>query len=339
MKISPFLQACASAPELSVIRLQTLLRLQPWSFGLLGGLIVFCGIMLQVPLLNLDRGDAIEILGNALFFGVSIGILLGSASPVLRGGARDLDALRSVLPIPDASYQCLQTGMTRVPRSASMVLLAIGLLLGLAHNVLLNHHRLAMPFVLIQMGMTLLLWVSMLTIVPKLVQNALLFSRLGALAQPDLLRPSRHAAFGSAALRPALFLVGIVCAYGFLIIGDDDPFDDGVWIGLFFSFLTLIGIVVLPLRGIRRRIRETRGQVLAELDRRFDEFHATRMSEAEAHDLAAMDTILDMRERVAQAPGWPVDFAGIKRILLYVVLPPLTWAAAALTEILISGAL
>jgi hypothetical protein len=50
-----------------------------------------------------------------------------------------------------------------------------------------------------------------------------------------------------------------------------------------------------------------------------------------------MDTILDMRERVAQAPGWPLDLAGVRRILLYIVLPPLTWAAAALVEMFIDG--
>ena len=51
-----------------------------------------------------------------------------------------------------------------------------------------------------------------------------------------------------------------------------------------------------------------------------------------------MDTLLDMRERVAHAPGWPMDLAGVRRILLYVVLPPLTWAAAALVEMLIDSA-
>jgi len=47
--------------------------------------------------------------------------------------------------------------------------------------------------------------------------------------------------------------------------------------------------------------------------------------------------LTDMRERVVQAPGWPLDLAGIPGILLYIVLPPLTWAAAALVEMFIGG--
>jgi len=94
----------------------------------------------------------------------------------------------------------------------------------------------------------------------------------------------------------------------------------------------------MPLRGIRRRIRETRTAALQQLDARYDAISRDGLTSAEPQQLSAMDTLLDMRERVAQAPGWPMDLAGVRRILLYVVLPPLTWAAAALVEMLIDSA-
>ena len=102
--------------------------------------------------------------------------------------------------------------------------------------------------------------------------------------------------------------------------------------------MSLVGIVALPLRGIRRRIREARTAALTQLDAQYDAISQGGLTAAEPQQLSAMDTVLDMRERVAQAPGWPMNLAGVRRILLYVVLPPLTWAAAALVEMLIDAA-
>lgn len=65
---------------------------------------------------------------------------------------------------------------------------------------------------------------------------------------------------------------------------------------------------------------------------RLDTITSSDIAHASADDLFELDALLDMREPVAQAPAWPVDLAGVKRIFLHIVLPPLTWAAAALVE-------
>ena len=91
--------------------------------------------------------------------------------------------------------------------------------------------------------------------------------------------------------------------------------------------------------GIRVRIRETRQESLAALDARIESLDIGDVANASVKVMDEMDTVLDMRERVARAPGWPLDLAGVRRILLYIVLPPLTWAAAAIVEMLIDSAL
>jgi hypothetical protein len=278
------LQVRAASPELPLLRLLTWSRLPPLVFGVLCALIITSSLLLPVISLPLGLGLGLDsfrsVLGSALFFGASIGMLTGLSRFVFSGAAVDLQRL-----------------------------------------------------------VTVLLWIAMLFTIPPLVQNAALFSSLGKIAQPDLLRPSRHAAFGTAALRPALFLIGILCAYTLLFIGSKNPFEGAVWIGILASSVPMLGIVALPLRGIRRRIREQRQVTLAALDTRLDALTSADIACVNADDLFQLDAILDMRERVAKAPSWPFDVAAIKRILLYTVLPPMTWAAAAIVEMMIDSAL
>ena len=329
----------AGSPLLPILRLQRLSRLPPLPFGILCGALVFTLVFSPVFLLQLNQAVILDVAASGLFFGSSIAIVAGATAPVLHGTARDLEQARGVISISDGDYQTLESGLFRQAGATTALLLLLGLGMGFAHNYLLGHHRNPMPFLFTQSLATVLMWVAMMLTLPKMVANALVFSRLGRVAQPDLLRPSRHAAFGTAALRPAVFVIGIICAYGFLLLGSGSPLDEWVWLGVASSFVTLLGIVVLPLRGIRQRIQETRGIVLAALDHRIEKLDVREIDQASLRSLDEMDTLLDMRERVARAPGWPLDLAGLKRILLYTVLPPLSWAAAALVEKVIDSAL
>jgi len=209
--------------------------------------------------------------------------------------------------------------------------------LGVLHSFVLNNHLSPMNFAIPQFCGTILLWVGMFITVPPLIRNAALFSSLGRIARPDLLRPSRHAAFGAAALRPALLMTGMLCAYALLFLSGDNPLDGPVVIGIIAGLIPSIGIVALPLRGIRGRIREERQETLAALDARLDNITQGDIAGADADTLFQLDAILDMRERVAKAPAWPFDVNALKRMLLYTVLPPLTWAAAAIVEMMVDS--
>ncbi|MCB1843012.1 MAG: hypothetical protein KDI09_08645, partial [Halioglobus sp.] len=43
-------------------------------------------------------------------------------------------------------------------------------------------------------------------------------------------------------------------------------------------------------------------------------------------------TLLVYRRELADLPGWPFDISNVTRLSLYLVIPPLTWVAAALIE-------
>ena len=134
-----------------------------------------------------------------------------------------------------------------------------------------------------------------------------------------------------------MFVIGILSAYPLLSFGRGNALDTAVWLGFAASLVALFSILSLPLSGIRRRIADRRQEILLELDGRLEAIDSANLGTVSADALRDIDTILDMRERVLQAPAWPMDLAGVRRILLYIILPPLTWAAAALVEMLIDG--
>jgi len=329
-------RAVADAREVPLLRFQNALGFPAALFAVLCGALIF--LLLHLPRMLAPEGaGASQSTGTALFFATTFGILAAFTRSVYYGGVTDLRALRPIIPLAPEDLECIARGLTRATRAQVLAASAIGLGIGLGHALILGQYELPAARLIPQLTATVGLWILMFATLAKLIINARIFSRLGSIAEPDLLRPSRQAPFGTAALRPALFLIGILCAYPLLAISNDDPLGRGAWIGAAACIATLIGIVALPLTGIRARIRERRREILKALDERLEAMGSRDLHAVSAEQLRDMDTILDMRERVAQAPSWPLDLAGVRRILLYIVLPPLTWAAAALVERLVDS--
>ncbi len=330
------LRELAGAKEVPLLRLQAAMGLPYWLFGLLIGSLVF--VILLVPgLLVLGEGARQDVVSAALFFGFSFTVIATFTSPVYRGVASDLRALSPILPLPTEIIELEARGLTRATRAQVLRTTIIGLVLGGVHSYILGHQYLPWVFMVVQIAATVGLWLVMTTTVSKMILNAAVFSRLGRLAQPDLLRASRQAPFGSAAIRPSLFVIGILSAYPLLSFGRGGTLDTAIWLGFAVSVVALFGILSLPLSGIRRRIADRRQEILLDLDGRLEAINSADLGAVSAETLRDIDTILDMRERVEQAPAWPMDLAGVRRVLLYIILPPLTWAAAALVEMLIDG--
>lgn len=336
MQVTEAQRQLATAEEVPLLRLTATLSLPNGLFGLLfggcvGGMVLLPNLFAEHPI------GELEALGPALFFGVTFLIWGSFTTPVYRAAADDLRSLQPVLPLSTADVECLARGLTRATALQIRLAVTAGILAGVAHAYLLALHELSIGFAITQSLATIGLWVVLVTTFVKMMMNAALFSQLGKSANPDLLRPSQQAPFGAAATRPAMFIIGILCAYPLLSTGGDG-LSSGVWLGFSTGLATLIGIIVMPLGGIRRRIQLRRREVLVALDRRLEAMALEDVASVSADSLRDMDTVLDMRERVASAPSWPLDLAGLQRILLYLVIPPLTWVAAALVERLVDTA-
>lgn len=329
----------AEDPQIFLLRLQHSLGISSLSFGLGTAALITIFVGGSFLLADVQNANVLGELGSILFFATSLGMLTGFFRSLIYGAVEDLYSLKGVLPLSENELEKLSRKISTTSQFRQLAQVAIALVAGLVHSYFLGNYNSPTPLAISTSVATVLLWIGMLMALPQLIENARLFSKLGRIANPDLLRPSRHAAFGSAALRPGLTVIGLISAYGLLFLGAVSRAFAPIGFAMGLSIFALVGLIALPLRGIRLRIRETREGALQDLDGRLARLPLDKVAAADAKELQEIDLLLDMRERVAQAPGWPFDVNGVKRILFYIVLPPLTWAAAALVEMMIESAL
>ena len=161
MKVSQFLRNAAAGRELPLVTSSESVGLSPWLLGAGFGIALFAFMISPALLVELPPIVRLDLLGTALFFGTSFGIVIGSLGPVLRGARQDLLELRPVLPLSDEDFDVVQRAVTRMSSPTLLLTMCAGALLGLTHNLLLAHFSLPMPFRITNSVGTLLLWLVM----------------------------------------------------------------------------------------------------------------------------------------------------------------------------------
>ena len=340
--LSPAVLARARAPELWLLRLQRASRLPPAAFGVLCGLVLF-GLEV-VASFDPALPDRLrnDFYASGAFFGITVGAIAGILPWVFARSIADISALAPLLPGREDDVEQVLRAFTRLPTAYVVKMTLIAIAVGSAHAWLLGQMTLPAMSRTLQVLGTVLVWIGMVTAITPLIMNAVLVGRLGRMAQPDLFTPARIAPFGAIALRPALLVIGLQCAYPILILGGDQSIEAPTLIGIASSLLSMAGLFYLPLRGIRARLRAQRSEMLAGVDARLGTLPLLRTgidAATDLDDLRQLEQLLALRERIAQASTWPLDIAGARRVLLYVIAPPLTWAAAALVEMAIDRSL
>ncbi|XOV87240.1 MAG: hypothetical protein ACFHX7_20140 [Pseudomonadota bacterium] len=326
----------AAGDELWILAAWRASRLSPLLFGLLCGTGVAAIAASPLLISSAVTVNPAELVVSGLFFGVSIAVLTGFTPLIFPGAAADLTRLAPLINVSDAELEILQKAMVRLPRRELWFMTALGLILGLGHSMLLGQVRMPLDLYLPQIFGTVFLWVAMLWTVPPLLSNALVFSDIGRRTQPNLLDPQSLAPFGTAAIRPTVFIIGMLCAYPILALLGDLDTNNMSGIGFIASFVSMFGLFFLPLRGIRHQIQVTRKRTLQQLDAEISKLATNALENFEdTATLARLDLLAATRDRIAHVSGWPLDLAGVRRVLLYGVLPPITWAAAALVELVI----
>jgi len=139
LEVSPYLRKTAASSEAPLLLLQERSGLSPWLFGTLCGVALFAFMFSPALIVDLGDSERRDLLGGALFFGSSFGIVAGCLGPVLRGAVRDLERLRGVLPLSDSDFALARKCLTRTTPGTVLAMLLTGLLLGIAHNYLLSH--------------------------------------------------------------------------------------------------------------------------------------------------------------------------------------------------------
>ena len=340
--ISAKIRRRADGLELWFLRIRRTTGLPPSAFGVLVALAVTAIVASGALHPGIRSSDAALFLASGAFFGVSLGMIAGIMPRLIEAARADLAELAPLYPGDGASLTHASGALSRLTPGTTSALTALGIAAGILHAWLLGHMALPWWPALAQTLGTLALWVAMMLSMTPLFMNALLFDQLGRHAEPDLFDRGATAPFGTLALRPTLMVVGLQCAYPILFVGGGNSLAWATLIGSGVSLVTMSGLFFLPLSGIRARLRAVKRARLAEVDARIGELRPALRDygpAARLDQLNALESLLALRERILRASTWPLDVAGIQGVLIYVILPPLTWAAAAFVEMAIDRSL
>lgn len=305
-------------------------------FTLLFCLFVFTG--------NLFREDLNEGVSTAtvVFFCFILSYIIPVHHLIVERSLAALQQLQSGFPDEAETMVAYRQRIVRKSRLWYLLTLSLGAAAGTAHNSLLLSGAplgvvLQQPSTLLSLAVTLTIWVVMTTVISSLVENAVLFNRLGGRITIDALNTRAATPFGSVAVSSTLAIIGAQAAFPALVIDTGSS-----WVtfvpGLIATGIPMIFLFLLPIMPVHRQIVAGKKQALdkvnADLSARVMDA-AGRTSVA----YAALEPLLVYRREVSTAPEWPFDTSVIGRLALYLIIPPLTWIGAALIEILVDNAL
>ena len=173
----------------------------------------------------------------------------------------------------------------------------------------------------------LLLWSLVGLVLGTRVQSARAFSRLGAVVDFDLFHLDR--------LKPLARsgMIDVVMIAAGLAMTPLQSLDAGFrWYNYSFGLIVLVPAAVLlllwPLLSIHRRIRGDKQRQLVQVDALIRD-----ASGAAARDsVLGLETLLAHRDRLREQRTWPLSTALVSRLFLYLIIPPVAWAGAAVVE-------
>lgn len=256
----------------------------------------------------------------------------------------DARRLAAHLRLDRGRAEALLAGLVRVPRRLRLRQLGIGAAIAAAHDAALGGTTWMLlvgtaPVTLLPVLVSLCtyaIWILIWDIATQLVGNALQLADLTeAELRLDLAPDPAAQVLGGIALRSALPVLALVAAMPLMLL-DGTPRLTATLPGLVASMLLIAGVVSLPLRGLRRRTRTFKARQLEALDRAIASLGALDPDgprDVERHRARELSLLVALRREVQHLSAWPLGSQGTRTLVLYGVIPPLTWIAAALVEL------
>jgi hypothetical protein len=261
----------------------------------------------------------------------------------LRASRRALDELRPLLRCSAGEFSALRGGMGSVRswgyRRSAITGLLVGILVMVAVEPgwvsigVLKHYPEAISHRIL--GPVLGLLTAIL--IHSRVSDSRRLSQLSReRVEVDVLDPPALAPFARLGLQNALIFIGAI-SIGLLFLADMGA-APGLARVLVFVFLLSGGaaalVMVLPVLGIRERIRGAKREALDECRERIRSLRDawnSGSSRARA-ERAGLADLLAYRSLVESVPEWPFNAPSLKRLLLYLAIPLGSWIAGAMVE-------
>lgn len=323
------------------VRLATGLPLPPLLVGGLVAAVFVAGTFLFHALTGVPYQSPEEVFGlrdttrNALFNSVFLGYAIGALGYGALSGERDLRGLGITvdggpLSIPASEARRYRLwGMLGIGAGV-LVLIAIQLDLGFP---LSNYLSVGLSWFA---GVTMLLcWVAGRAALAAIAGPPEALMRMIE-RDVDLLDLGAFRVLGRIALRNALlFIIGISLFVPFALMPGYAP----AFIVVMAAALVVPTLaLLLPLRGVRTRIRAARRAELARIDAALRHARETAAGDAPPEPGCLADLYAE-RAYVESVREWPFDNALLARFGLYLLIPLASWVGSALVERLVDTAL
>ena len=304
-------------------------------FGLLFILYVYAGGVFGES----DQGPAIP--GVALFFCIILAYIVPIFHLITE---RTQQAFQLIVPMLGADEDSIETWSLRIarkPRKWSAIVLLLGLTTGAIHNWLL-WPPIDLPTLLtyapglLSIFSTMLVWLMMMTVIASLVDNALLFNKLGKQVEIDLLNTKLLTPFATVAVSSALALIGAQAAFPVLIY--ESEVNQLAFIpGMIMTGLPMVFMFFLPIWPVHRRLADAKRSEISRITSEIGMLPQRAADQSRNYD--QLNPLLIFRREIGLVSEWPFDMTLMGRLMLYLIIPPLTWIGAAFIEILIDSAI
>ena len=225
----------------------------------------------------------------------------------------------------DAAVRAILDGLRRtwLPGSAA------GLAMGMLNTQLIAAFTGSNPILegTISLGQLLMWWLVGLLLGVR-IETSRAFRQLGAVVELDLFHLGRLRALARSGI------IDVVIIAGALLLTPLQSLDaEFRWYNYHFPLLVAapaaVFFFVWPLGLVHRRIRRERDARVAALEEQVRTL-AARSTTLEAS--AQLEALLAHRDRLHNSSTWPFDMRLLSRAVLYLIIPPLAWAGAAIVE-------
>lgn len=276
----------------------------------------------------------------ALFFSLIIAYIIPIFSYITAKSAEALVELRPILQLDEQAFEQAQARLDSSSVPGMLLTIAAGGLFGLTHMSFVRGSGFVVIediFSNLERSMStlgaLVVWIMMTTVIVALIQQARLFARLGAQnVKISLLNTRKLLPFARISIYSSLAIIGAVAL--FPLIGFESGMNQlEILPGAIATVGPLVAIFIVPIWPIHRRLRSMKEQELLRLNSRIEA--CAEEGGGSGTDIQTMERLtplLQYRREIAHVSTWPFDFGNIARLVLYLVIPPMTWVAAALIE-------
>ncbi len=313
----------------------------PWPYGrLLTGILL---LFILLPVFYVGHSDNIESTTPVLFYSLIIAYIIPIFSYITAKSQEALLELRPSLNLDDPAFSKVYARLDSTSLRIIALQIGAGALLGLIHMSFIRGSALATltDALADRSGFVstvgaLMVWIIMSTVIYMLIQQAVIFARLGAYhVQMTLLNTRKLLPFARVSISASLAVIGALAL--FPLIGIESGMNlVEILPGAIATLVPLLAMFIVPVWPVHRRLVRMKEHQLASLNERID----TSLGFADGYFpepkvLEEVAPLLTYRREIVQVSTWPFDGSNVTRLLFYMIIPPLTWAGAALIENLV----